>query len=60
MILTLIIAMSVPLRCLQGTNTGYLPCYCCYFYSGGKQEADVNVLTGTLLSRVLGNANRGI
>ena len=32
MTITLIIAMTITLRCLQETNTGYLPCLCCYFH----------------------------
>ena len=27
-----VLAMIIPLRCLQETNTGYLPCFCCYFH----------------------------
>ena len=27
---------SVSLRCLQETNTGYLPCFCFYFHFRGK------------------------
>ena len=36
MTITLIIAMTITLRCLQETNTGYLSCFCCYFHFGDQ------------------------
>ena len=29
-----VLAMTITLRCLQETKTGYLPCFCCYFHFG--------------------------
>ena len=29
-----VLAMTITLRCLQETETGYLPCFCCYFHFG--------------------------
>ena len=34
--ITLTIAMTVTLRCLQETNPGYLPRFCCYFHFRGQ------------------------
>ena len=34
---TLTIAMTVTLRCLQETNPGYLPCFCCHFHFRGQK-----------------------
>lgn len=34
MVLPLCPCMTITLRCLRETNTGYLPCFCCYFHSG--------------------------
>ena len=36
MTITLIIALTITLRCLQETNTGSLPCFCCYFHFRGQ------------------------
>ena len=29
-------AMTITLRCLQETNIGYLPCFCCHFHFRGQ------------------------
>ena len=39
MTITLIIVMTITLKCLQETNTGYLPCSVVTFISDGNQEA---------------------
>ena len=52
----LTIAMTIILRCLQETNTGYLPCYVVTFTFQSKQQA-VKALTGAHLSTVSENAN---
>ena len=31
-----VLAMTTTLMCLQETNTGYLPCFCCYIHFGGQ------------------------
>ena len=36
MIITLAIAMTITLRGLQETNTGYSLCFCCYFHFRGQ------------------------
>ena len=36
-VFALITAMTITLTCLQKTNTGYLPCFCCYFHFGGQR-----------------------
>ena len=35
-----ILAMTINLRSLQETNTGYLPYFCCYFHFGGQSESE--------------------
>ena len=39
-----VLAMTIILRCLQETKTGYLPCFCCYVHFGGKLKADCKCL----------------
>ena len=31
-----VFTVTITLRCLQETNTGYFPCFCCYFHFGGQ------------------------
>ena len=33
-----VLAMTLTLRYLQETKTGYLPCFCCYFHFRGQIE----------------------
>ena len=39
-----VLAMTIILRCLQETKTGYSPCFCCYVHFGGKLKADCKCL----------------
>ena len=44
MTITLTIAVTINLRCLQEINTAYLPCFCVTSILEGKQEADCKCL----------------
>ena len=42
-----VLAMIIPLRCLQETKTDYLPCFCCYFHFWrANRKRVINSLTG--------------
>ena len=46
--ITLTSSVTITVRCLQETKTGYLPCFCCYLHFRGQREADCKCLNGGL------------
>ena len=53
-----VLAMTIPLRCWQDSNTGYLPCCYNFHFSGVNRRPAVNASIGAHLSLVSENAGR--